>query len=92
MGKSTLQNLLYKIEGYSDTPEFIITQYNESKDGTIYMELHRTDTPECKCGHQCKNAADATASPNAPNATTSGDTEISGGNATTGGEAAKIGA
>ena len=86
MGKSTLQNLLYKIEGYSDTPEFIITQYNESKDGTIYMELHRTDTPECKCGHQCKNAADATESPNAANATTSGGDE------TTGDEAAKMGA
>lgn len=86
MGKSTLQNLLYKIEGYSDTPEFIITQYNESKDGTIYMELHRTDTPECKCGHQCKNAADATESPNAANATTSGGDE------TAGDEAAKMGA
>lgn len=83
MGKSTLQNLLYKIEGYSDTPEFIITQYNESKDGTIYMELRRTDTPECKCGNQCKNAANATAS---------SDTETSDGNATTGNEAAKMGA
>ena len=79
MGKSTLQNLLYKIEGYSDTPEFIITQYNESKDGTIYMELHRTATPECKCGHQCKNAADAAASPNAPvdvSNINAGDTEV----------------
>ena len=92
MGKSTLQNLLYKIEGYSDTPEFIITQYKECDDGTIYMELRRTDTPECKCGHQCKNAANATASPNAPNATASGDTETSGGNEATGNEAAKMGA
>ena len=82
MGKSTLQNLLYKIEGYSDTPEFIITQYNESKDGTIYMELRRTDTPECKCGHQCKNAANAADATESPNAA----------NATTGNEAAKMGA
>ena len=66
MGKSTLQNLLYKIEGCSDTPEFIIKQYKECDDGIIYLKLHRTDTPECKCGHQCKNAADAATSPNAP--------------------------
>ena len=92
MGKSTLQNLLYKIEGYSDTPEFIITQYKECDDGAIYMELRRPDTPECKCGHQCKNAADAAASPNAANATASSDTEISGGDETTGDEAAKMGA
>ena len=89
MGKSTLQNLLYKIEGYSDTPEFIIKQYKECDDGIIYLKLHRTDTPECKCGHQCKNAAnaaDATESPNAPNATASGCDE------TAGDEAAKMGA
>ncbi len=89
MGKSTLQNLLYKIEGCSDTPEFIIKQYKECDDGIIYLKLHRTDTPECKCGHQCKNAAnaaDATESPNAANATTSGGDE------TAGDEAAKIGA
>ena len=92
MGKSTLQNLLYKIEGYSDTPEFIIKQYKECDDGAIYLELHRTDTPECNCGHQCKNAADAAASPNAPNATASGGTETSGGDETAGDEAAKMGA
>lgn len=89
MGKSTLQNLLYKIEGYSDTPEFIIKQYKECDDGIIYLELQRTYTPECKCGHQCgnaANAADATESPNAANATTSGGDE------TAGDEAAKMGA
>ena len=97
MGKSTLQNLLYKIEGYSDTPEFIIKQYKECDGGIIYLELQQANVlqSECKCGHQCGNAANAagaTESPNAPNATASGGTETSGGNATTGNEAAKMGA
>ena len=88
MGKSTLQNLLYKIEGYSDTPEFIIKQYKECDGGIIYLELHQANVlqSECKCGNQCKNAADATESPNAANATTSGGDE------TAGDEAAKMGA
>ena len=96
MGKSTLQNLLYKIEGCSDTPEFIIKQYKECDDGIIYLELQQANVlqSECKCGHQCgnaANAADATESPNAANATTSGGNETAD-DETAGNEAAKMGA
>lgn len=43
MEKSTLQDLVYRIEGYGDTQEYEIKQYRKEFDGTIYLTLRRID-------------------------------------------------